>query len=79
MNKIIDVVFTNNKITSPTTLSKLRRYSFICNDDVKIGDLISNSIYNTVQVVNIWNSSNTTIVRDGRKIELVNFKVDKVL
>ena len=52
--KTIIVVYTNTKITKKAEIAKLKRYSFNTSSDVKEGDLISTSSYNTcIQVVKV--------------------------
>ena len=54
MKRVITVVFTKRRL-SPLEMYDLKRYKFICNEDVKIGDLIDSPKYATpCEVVDVY-------------------------
>ena len=83
MYNVITVVFTTSKLNAYETTNK-KRYAYVCDDDVKVGDIITghcgDHIYDTpMQVVDIKKcSSRTTYNIKGEQVALKNLNVDSI-
>ena len=64
MYKIINVVYTNRKLNA-VEISKLPQYSFICNEEVKEGDLLVSPNYSTGMMITKMFTSNSNLI-NGR-------------
>jgi len=49
--KTILVVYSNKKDLIPVEMMRLKRYSFNCNAEVEVGDILESSEYDTPMVV----------------------------
>ena len=57
-SKTILVVYTDRKITQKAEITKMKKYSFNTEADVKVGDMLSSSAYSTnLQVVRVTESA----------------------
>lgn len=83
MYNVITVVFTSSKLNAYEITDK-KRYAYICDDEVKVGDIITGHcgahVYDTpMQVIDIKRcSSRTTYNIKGEQVALKNLNVDSI-
>ena len=83
MYNVISVVFTTRKLNA-YEIGQKRHYAYVCNDDVKVGDLITghcgDRTYDTpMQVVNIKQTNSRTVYNvEGERVALKNLNVDSI-
>ena len=71
MNRIITVVFTKRQL-NPLEMYDLKRYKFICNEEVKIGDMIDSPTYaTTCEVVDVCMSKNIPTTSTGFPLKTI--------
>lgn len=71
MYRIITVVFTKRKL-SPLEMSDLKRYKFVCEQEVKIGDILDSPKYATpCQVVDIRYSMDIPMSANGYRLKTI--------
>lgn len=83
MYNVINVVFTTKKLNA-YEISKKRHYGYVCDDDVKIGDIITghcgDHVYDTpMQVIDIKQVNSRTVYNvNGERVSLKNLNVDSI-
>lgn len=83
MYNVINVVFTTKKLNA-YEISKKRHYGYVCDDDVKIGDIITghcgDHVYDTpMQVIDIKQANSRTVYNvNGERVSLKNLNVDSI-
>lgn len=83
MYNIISVVFTTKKLNA-YEISQKRHYGYVCDADVKVGDLITghcgDKTYDTpMQVIDIRQSNTRSVYNvEGEQVALKNLKVDSI-
>lgn len=67
--RIITVVFTKRKL-SPLEMTNQKRYKFVCNVPVKVGDLIDSPVYSTTcQVVDVRYADHIPLTSSGQLLK----------
>lgn len=83
MYTVITVVFTTKKLNA-YEISQKKHYAYVCNDSVKVGDIITghcgDKTYDTpMQVIDIHQTSSRNVYNvDGDQIALKNLNVDSI-
>ena len=75
MYKIINVVYTNRKLNA-VEISKLPQYSFICNEEVKEGDLLVSPNYSTGMMITKMFTSNSNLING--KVPIKELIIDTI-
>lgn len=71
MNRVITVVFTKRRL-DPLEMYNLKRYMFICNEDVKIGDMIDSPTYaTTCEVVDVRKTEGMPTTPSGLPLKTI--------
>lgn len=83
MYNVINVVFTTRKLNA-YEIGQKRHYAYVCNDNVKVGDLITghcgDKTYDTpMQVISIKQTNSRTVYNvDGERVALKNLNIDSI-